>query len=244
MIGIDGSQTLRSGQTLPGNGWLPTPASSEAVDAQSVATGDMARVHAGGPPGVPVGVSGISATDSGEAGHGMITDLSYINQVHQQLDAAGRTAQPVLPGNGAFGTVGTWRVVPEWVMLIVRTARNCRLNPLPTPTGRGRPCRYGDPESQPQAWLTQAKMFREKRIIMRGRTITLRSLVSDPFMHERLPGRPHCLVVVEGTTWPRGQQRSICGRRKPTWYMVNAVATVEGRHLPLLVADLTRDWQR
>lgn len=132
-----------------------------------------------------------------------------------------------------------WRGLPAQVALIVRTARNrCRSLLPPQTTGRGRPQQYGKRAPQPVRWLAQQELFRRKRVLVRGRRITMRYQVHGPYLHDGVPGQAVFLIVIGGATWQRGKRRPRRGRREPALYLVTAVETDTGWVVPLSVGQI------
>lgn len=57
---------------------------------------------------------------------------TFVGWVRQQLDSAGRTAQPMLMvADGQYDNLKLWNALPERVTLLVRSAKNRVLQELP-----------------------------------------------------------------------------------------------------------------
>lgn len=116
--------------------------------------------------------------------------LTFLRWVRARLDAAGRSEQTVL-ADGNFDVVELWRELPERVMQVVRTARNCALYHLPQAVpnpGPGRSPSYGEATKKPFEWLyTGVRKWPTETVRVRGQGLA-----------DALPGAwplPACLAV-------------------------------------------------
>lgn len=256
VTGIDGTQIERTSQHMPGSSWLRAPRTP--VFKKGIHRGQR-FLHGAWLPAIVEGYTraiplrflpafpakaqpaAVAPCKEWEAG------LVFVSWVRQQLDAAGRVAQRlVVLADGAFDTVGMWRGLPEYVTLIVRTAKNRRLRHLPPPTaGRGRPRKYGAEAERPQSWLRQRQGFQKTTVAVRGRSFELRYRVLGPYLREQAAARPLFLIVIGGATWRAGKREPKKAHREPAFYLVNAVAHDAGWTLPLPAPDiLAWIWQR
>jgi hypothetical protein len=163
--------------------------------------------------------------------------------LRRQLDAAGRTDQPLLAvGDGSYDAAELWTDLPPRTTLLARCAKNRALFRLPAPAPRprrGAPRKYGERAPVPPTWLHESAGWQRATIPMRGRSIRLRYRVEGPFLVKRAPTRPLFLLVVGGVRQPRV-------RREPTFWLVAAVPTKDGGWaLPRPAPELfSWAWQR
>ena len=165
--------------------------------------------------------------------------------VRQQLDTAGRAAQPllVLVDGGLERPVEFWRQLPERTWLLARTARNRALYHLPEAYGgRGRPHDYGEAAPHPAEWLKVKDGWKTVQVKVRGRLREMRYRVEGPFLRDGLADHPVFLIVV------RGMSRKVNGHkvhRDPVYYLVSAVLQGDQWVLPLPEEELLAwAWQR
>jgi hypothetical protein len=167
--------------------------------------------------------------------------------VRQQLDGAGRSGQRLLLlADGAYDTVGFWRMLPQRTVALVRTARNRRLRELPPPySGHGRRRKYGAVAPAPAEWLQQSQGWQHCLVSVRGRYIKHRYQVQGPYVRERAAEHPLFLLVVGGASWKAGKREPKRVKRQPSFYLVSAVQMEGEWQLPLPAAELLAwVWQR
>jgi hypothetical protein len=250
---LDGTQLPRSSRTMPGTAWLKnprTPPFKRGIHRaqrylhlaallppwQGYSRALPLRFVPAFPPKAVPG----AAEPSTEWAAG----LRQLHWLREELDAAGRAAQPVLAlGDGGFDVVDLWRDLPARTTLLARTACNRALYALP-PADAHRNRRYGPRARTPQAWLAERAGWQRTTLLVRGREVGLRYRVAGPFVREGAPHRPLFLLVVKGST--QEQRRHWRRRREPAFYLVNAVQQAEGTWaLPLSAVELLAwAWQR
>jgi hypothetical protein len=256
VTGIDGTQIERTSHKMAGSGWLRAPRTPifkkgihraqrflHGAWLPAIVEGYTRAIPLRFLPAFPAKArpAEVAPCKEWEAG------LAFVGWVRHQLDAAGRVGQRlVVLADGAFDTVGLWRGLPERVTLIVRTAQNRRLRHLPAPsTGRGRPRKYGPEAERPQRWLARRKGFQKTEVAVRGRRFELRYRVLGPYLREQAAERPLFLIVIGGATWRAGTRDPKRARRRPAFYLVNALAHGAGWTLPLPAPEiLAWIWQR
>jgi len=167
--------------------------------------------------------------------------IAFLRWVRQQLDAVGRTMQPVLMvADGSYDTLAVWQHLPDRVICFVRSAKNRVLFHLPDATPkRGRPRQYGRRAATPQQVWRNRKGWTKLTLFVRGRTRHLQYKVSAPLLRKQAPHRPLFLIIV------RGKQNQGY-RRQPLPFLVNAVQNEAGEWvLPLPIDTLLFwAWQR
>lgn len=175
---------------------------------------------------------------------------TFLGWVRAGLDAADRRQQPILAlADGGFDVLDLWRVLPERVIFVVRTARNRRLFWLPKPPvqpGPGRPPSYGDLAPHPADWLHAGlRHWPTQAVLVRGKTIQMRYQVLGPFVRDELPDRPVFLIVVKGMHRLVGKKKRAYKHKGPSFYLVSATRQDDQWVLPLPITDLlTWLWQR
>ena len=165
-------------------------------------------------------------------------------RLRAELDAAGRGEQLLLAlGDGSYDVTTLWAALPARTVLLARTARNRVLHDLPPPaTRRGRPRRYGERAPTPQQWLHQNAGWMRTRLLVRGREIPLRYCLAGPYVRPGAATQPLYLLVVKGIDQASGRHHR---RRKPSFFLVNAVPEEGHWVLPLPAAELLAwAWQR
>lgn len=171
--------------------------------------------------------------------------LELITWLRARLDALGRAVQPLLVvGDGAYGTAAMLPGLPERTALIARCAKNRVLFAVPTPAaGRGRPRRYGERGPTPQALLQCRTGWRSIPVPVRGRLVTMRTLLTGPWVLKGAPDQPVLLVVIRGVDRGSGGTRR---QRAPQFLLVSAVCGATGRWEPAvpLPEVLAWAWQR
>lgn len=170
-----------------------------------------------------------------------------LHQMRAELDAAARTAQPILAvGDGTFGGAPLRNALPESVLLLTRCAKNRALFALPAPAAPGRKGRkrvYGERLPTPHTYWQERVGWQTVAVVVRGRTIPLRARVVGPCLIKPAPTRPLFLLAVRGIAQRR---RGRLVQRDPTFWLVSAVQAADGTwELPLPVAELLAwAWQR
>lgn len=171
--------------------------------------------------------------------------LHFLHWLYEQLIAHNRPHQPILfVGDGRYDNLKLWQRLPEWVVLLARSARNRALYHLPDDTMHGNR-KYGKRAPQPQAiWQTKKTRWQAVNIDVRGKTRHLEVHVSGPLLRQGAPDRPLMLIVVRGKK--RKNKHGHLYRRQPLPFVVNAVQDVHGNWvLPLpLETLLFWAWQR
>lgn len=250
VVAGDATQTPRSSRKLEGAGWLRnlrTPAFMRGIHAaQRWFHGAwLTPTEAGYSRAVPLRWMPAFTAKSKPRAHAPCTEweaaLAFLCWLREQLDAAGRVAQPVLMvGDGHYDNLNLWRDLPAGMLLLARSARNRVLYQLPGPqTGRGRRRQYGARTLTPQQVWQQAQGWRKLDLTIRGRVRHLQVKVKGPVLRRGAPHRPLMLIVVRG----KKNQRT---RRQPLPFLVNAVQDPHGHWvLPLPVETLLLwAWQR
>jgi hypothetical protein len=171
--------------------------------------------------------------------------IAGLRWVRQELDAAGRKTQQllVLVDGGFERTVEFWRQLPQWTVLLGRTARSRVLYALPGEyQGRGRPKSYGERARKPSEWLKVKEGWTTTEVRVRGRMREMRYRIEGPYLREGLLDQPVFLIVV------RGMDRHVNGKRvkrDPVFYLVSALQQGETWVLPLPGEELLAwAWQR
>jgi hypothetical protein len=255
-VGIDTTQIPRTSHKLPGSSWLRAPRTPVFMRgihrAQRFLHGAWLPPRQAGYsralplrflPAFPASARPAQAEPCKEWQAG----LAFVGWVRQELDAAGRVVQPLLVlADGAYDVAGLWQALPGRVMLLVRTASNRRLRELPAQScGRGRRRKYGELARRPGEWVGERQGFHKTDVQVRGRTIRMRYRVLGPYLRERAAGVPLFLIVVGGASWQAGQREPRRAKRKPAFYLVNAVWQGGRWQLPLAVPLLLGwIWQR
>ncbi len=169
--------------------------------------------------------------------------------VRQELDRHGRAEQLLVGlGDGNYDTQGTWRHLPERIILVIRCARNRALYALPqAPSGRrGAPAKYGPRLEAPGKYLRRRKALTPLTVRIRGRERHLAYRVVGPLLVEGAPDRPLFLIAVGGRGKQLGGRHPRHVYRQPAYYLVNAVPAEDGGwQLPFPVEQLLAwAWQR
>jgi len=250
---VDGLAVPRASRTMPGTSWLrhpETPAfkpgirrAQRFVDLAWLpapsATGYRRAVPLRLAPAFPpkaVPVAGVDPCPEWAAG------LAQATWLRSELDAAERTAQPLLVvGDGGFSNAPTWAGLPARTTLLARCARNRALFRLPPPyAGVGRPRVYGDRAPRPDAWLARRDGWQTTTLTVRGRAIPVQVRVAGPYLVKGAPDRPLFRLVAKGSD-PRHGRR----RRDPAAWLVSAVERDGRWRLPLAPQSLLAwAWQR
>jgi hypothetical protein len=224
---------LRRGQRFVDLGWLPLPTTA----------GYSRLVPVRWAPAFPpkaAAAKGVTPRTEWAAG------LAEVTWVRSELDAADRTAQPVLAiADTAFGAKGMWQGLPDGVDLLVRCAKNralFALPPTPVPGQRGRKRVYGEQAPHPGDWLTERTGWHRTEVMVRGRAIPLTYRVEGPYLLKGAPQRPVFLLAVRGIEKRSPRHK----RRDPSFWLASARRGADGAWgLPYPAVDLVAwAWQR
>jgi hypothetical protein len=252
---LDGTQLPRSSRTMPGTAWLKCPRTPPFKPGSHRA---QRYLHLAAllppwqgysralplrfvPAFPPKAVTGAAQPCTEWA-----AGVAQLHWLRAELDAAGRTDQPVLAlADGGFDVVDLWKELPARTTLLARSACNRALSALP-PADAHRNRRYGPRAPTPQAWLAERAGWQHTTIVVRGREVALRYRVEGPLVRQ---GAPHCplfLLVLKGST--QEQRHHWRRRRAPAYYLVNAVPQAEGtwalpRPAPELLAWAWQRWE-
>jgi hypothetical protein len=253
VVGGDGMQVPRSSRTMEGTSWLPcprTPVFRRGIHrAQRFFHGSwLLPAENGYSRALPLRFLPAFPAKAVQQVYAACKEweaaVQFLGWVRQQLDGQGRQGQELLGVfDGSYETVDFWRMLPERVTALVRTAKNRCLHCLPPPqTGRGRRRKYGERAPAPQAWLSERRGWQTVTLTIRGVPRRLVYRLEGPFLRPGAPDRPLFLLVVRGQNWSRhGRQH----RRRPAFYLINAVQRDDQWVLPLPTETLLFwAWQR
>jgi hypothetical protein len=256
LVAVDATTLPRHSRTMPGTGWVRAPGT--APFCRGLARGQrfvdccwlpgpspagysravpLRWVPAFTPKAVPA--DGYPPCKEWEAGP------AQLGWARAELDAAGRTAQPVLGlADATYASVKVWKGLPDRVGLLARCQKNRALFALPAPPPpgqRGRKRLYGAQAPHPAEWLTEPAGWQTASFAVRGRTVRPTFRVEGPYRLKGAADHPVFLLVVKGVD---RHGRKV--RREPTYWLVSAEATEEGGwRLPYPAADLLAwAWQR
>jgi hypothetical protein len=243
LVAVDATQISRHSRTMPGTSWLRHPGT--AIFRSGIARAQR-FLHLGwlatpSPAGysraVPLRLESafpakaVPAADEPPRKEWEAA-LAALGWLRTQLDAAGRSQQPVLAlGDGHYSTQYVWAGLPERVVLLARCAKNRALYALPTTQpARGRRRRYGERLPRPDAWLAERSGGQRTTLTVRGRTIPIQFRVEGPCLVKgRRSSRSFCW-------WSRAPIRATASggaRRASGWSMrspmVGAAGTCPGR---------------
>jgi hypothetical protein len=252
---VDGVQLPRHSRTLPGTTWLRHPRTPPFLPGihraqRFVHLAALLPPEQGYSRALPLRFEPafpekavrrevLPAQREWDAGRTALTWL------RTELDAAGRQEQQLLAvGDGSYETATLWTSLPQRTVLLARTARNRALFalPVPEPTRRGAPRKYGERARTPAAWLHERSGWQQTTLLVRGRTITTRYRVEGPFVVRKGASQPVFLVVVPGIARQTRRHRR---QRDPHFWLVNAVKRGEEWVLPLPAPELVAwAWQR
>jgi hypothetical protein len=248
---VDATQLPRTSRRLPGCGYavqVRTPKWRRGIHAAQRFVGVSAllpRSNRGESRAVPLRwrlLRTAKTTPMGEEperteGQGAVELLTWLRD---RLDAAGRTAQPLLAlGDGAYGTAGVLAGLPPRTVLFARCAKNRALFAVPS----WRPRRYGERGPTPTQALHQPDGWREYRFPVRGRAVALTAKATGPWVVRGAPFSPVLLVVVKGVDRGRGTTRR---QRDPQFFLASVRVTGEDEWelLVPLAELLSWAWQR
>jgi hypothetical protein len=248
---VDGLQIPRASRTMPGTAWLKCPRTPPWKPGshraqffvhlaallprwQGYSRALPLRLAPAFPPKAVPGAA--PPQTEGQAA------LAQVQWLRAELDAAGRRAHALLVlGAGHYDTVDLWTQLPERTVLLARTACNRVLYELPPPGAR-RTRRYGARAPRPDAGLAHRRGWQQTTVRVRGRDVPLRYRVRGPYVRRGAAGRPLFLLLVGGSVQAHGRYRR---RRKPAFFLVNAVQREAKWVLPLPAEDLLAwAWQR
>jgi hypothetical protein len=253
VIGGDGVQVWRDSQKMEGTSWLKcprTPVWRPGIHrAQRFLNGSwLVPPEEGYSRAIPLRFLPAFVEKAQRTCHEAAKEwqaaLTFMAWVRGQLDAAGRKAQCVLfLGDGSFDNINLWKARPKRVVVLVRTAKNRALYHLPGPyIGRGAHRKYGEQAQKPEAWLKQRTGWQTTTLTVRARQRRLVYRLEGPFIRRGAPDCPVFLFVVRGQSWKHRGHR---GRRKPCFYLVNAIQRDGHWQLPLPAEPLLFwAWQR
>jgi hypothetical protein len=238
LVALDGVQVPRRSWRMPGTSWLHDPHSPPF--RRGIHRAQRFSHLAWLTPPTPRGYSralplrwvaafpekavrrpGTAATKEWEAG------LESLVWLRTELDAAGRQAQAVLGvADGLYSSRQIWNGLPAGVRLLARCAQNRALYGLPDrSTGRGRPRKYGERASAPQAWLRERRGWTTTRLAVRGRRVPCVYRVEGPYLVKGAAEQPLYLLVVRGLARVRRGHRR---QRKPAFWLVSAERQADG----------------
>jgi hypothetical protein len=254
VVGVDGMLVPRSSQKMPGTSWWKVLGSAPfkpglARAQRFVHLSWLTKQESGYSRAIPLQMlpafpeKAVAAeTEKRKDWEAAIDGLRW---VRQELDTAGRKAQPllVLVDGGFERTVEFWRQLPERSVLLGRTARSRVLYALPGEyQGKGRPKSYGERARKPSEWLKVKEGWKTTEVRVRGRMREMRYRIEGPYLREGLLDQPVFLIVV------RGMDRHVSGKRvkrDPVFFLVSAVQQDETWTLPFPEeALLAWAWQR
>lgn len=254
VVGVDGMLVPRSSQKMPGTSWWKALGSAPfkpglARAQRFVHLSWLTKRESGYSRAIPLQMLPAFPEKAVAAEADKRKDWEAASDglrwVRQELDAAGRKAQPllVLVDGGFERTVEFWRQLPERTVLLGRTARSRVLYALPGEyQGRGRPKSYGERARKPAEWLKEKAGWKTIPVLVRGKQREMRYRVEGPYLREGLLEHPVFLIVV------RGMDRHVDGRRvkrDPVFYLVSAIQVGQEWVLPWPEEDLLAwAWQR
>ena len=184
-------------------------------------------------------IDGYEPMSEGEAGS------EQRGWLRQTLDGQGQTKRRIVAvADGAYGSAGMWRSLPERTVLLARCAKNRALFALPeTQPQRGRKRSYGPQLPTPEQLRQQERGWRRVPIMVRGRPVTPRVNVVGPLLVRPAADQPLFLLVIAGYRPASGRRQR---RRQPTQLLVNAEQQPDGTwQLPVPLAELLAwAWQR
>jgi hypothetical protein len=252
VVGGDGTQIARDSQKMEGSSWLKCPRNPpfkrSIHRAQRFFHGAwLLPPEDGYSRALPLRLLPAFNPKAVRQEHNAVTEgeagLAYMRWVREQLDAAGRTAQPVLGlFDGSYDTLAWWKGLPAGVVTLVRTAKNRDLRELYTGTDRRR--KYGPKALTPDEWL-QVKdggwTTTHLRVRRRKRRMVYR--VEGPCIRYGAADTPLFLIVVRGERYTKNGKQKY---RQPAYYLVNALQAADGSWvLPLPIEPLLFwAWQR
>lgn len=253
LVGLDGVQTPRTSQRMPGTSWLKAPRTP--VWKPGIHRAQRWLHLAWLVPPAPSGYSRAiplriepafperarrpgdrPARREWEAARDALTWL------RATLDGLGRSGQRlVVVADSVYGCAALWMSLPERTVLVTRCPKNRALYRLADrQSGRGRPRRYGERAPTPSTWLQHATGWQHTRLAVRGRQIGLTYRVAGPYLVKTAPTQPLVLIVVKGVARKSGAVR------EPTFWLVSACQDATGHwRLPYPPVDLLAwAWQR
>lgn len=250
VVAADATQTPRSSRKLEGSGWLRnlrTPPFMLGIHAAQRWFNCSWLIPAanGYSRAVPIRWLPAFTTKSKPQAHVPCKEweaaVQCLHWLREQLRRCGRARQRILfVGDGHYDNLKLWQRLPEYVIVLARSAKNRALYYLPSEqAGRGRRRKYGERAPSPQQTWQSRRGWRKLRIAVRGRERHLQVKVQGPCLRKGAPDCPLMLIVVRG----KGNART---RRKPLPFLVNAVQDAHGTWtLPLpLETLLFWAWQR
>ncbi len=253
LVGLDGVQTPRTSQRMPGTSWLKAPRTPPWKPGIHRAQRwlHLAWLVPPAPSGyshaIPLRIEPAfpakacrpqdrPARREWDAGRDALVWL------RATLDALGRYQQRLVAvADSVYGCAPLWTSLPERTVLITRCPKNRALYRVAgRHTSRGRPRRYGERAPTPTAWLRQSTGWQHTRAAVRGRSIGLTYRIAGPYLVKPAWQQPLVLIVVKGVARTSGAVR------EPTYWLVSAVQDPTGRwRLPYPPADLLAwAWQR
>lgn len=255
---VDGVQLPRTSGRMPGSSWLYNPTSPPfkrgihraqrytdlALLVPPDARGYSRAIPLRWDPAIPE--KGVRP-DARPAATEWAVGLAQLHWLRAQLDAGGRGDQRLLAvADSAWQGAAVWTGLPQRSVLLAGCRANRAVYAMPEPPApgqprrRGRPRVYGARAPRPDAWLAERSGWRQHTLAMRGRQIPLRYRVEGPYLVRGVPAQPLFLLVVRGSGAGRGKKR-----RRPRYWLVNAVARAGHWVLPLAATELISwAWQR
>ena len=248
VVTVDGVKVPRSGKQVAGSSWWPAlntapfrrglERAQRFVEVAWLTPEEESYSRAIPLRWIPA-VTKKSVASSATACKEWEAGMQALRWVRKELDDCGREEQRLVGVmDGSYDTQGIWQAVPDNTTLLVRCARNRALYALPEAVEkpkRGRPASYGERQPAPHEWLRPRKGLQTLKVKIRGRDRQLKYRVLGPVLVEGAPQCPLFLIVVGGKTWTKGAAKR---RRKPLYYLVNALWQAEQWQLPFPIATL------
>jgi len=253
VIGVDCTQVARDSQRMEGTSWLKNPRNPPwrvgIHRGQRFLNGSwLTPLSAGFSRAIPLrwlaAFPEKAVLKAHEALKEQVAGVQFVQWVHSQLAAYGRSSQPILClADGSYDKPDFWRGLPSGVTALVRTAKNRALCHLPGPySGKGRHRLYGERVPAPQDYNSQRDGWKTTALTVRGHQRRTVYRVEGPFLRRPMSDIPLFLICVRGQTWQHGHKKK---RREPVFYLVNAIQRNTQWCLPFPIhLLLTWAWQR
>ena len=252
IVGGDGFHVVRRSKTMPGTNWMR--GTNTAKFKPGVERGQryteiswLTPVENGYSRAIPLRCMSAFAKkavncreeDKKSESESVLEGLHW---AREEMDKNGREAQELLTLNdGNFDNISYWNGLPENTKAVVRTARNRVLYYLPKKDAHGNR-KYGRRARAPHEWLKKRKLFKKKKVTIRGQERMMSYRVRGPFVREGASNHPMYLLVIGGGKRPEGSRRQ---RYDPCYFLISARQEGEKWVLPFPITDiLTWVWQR